>query len=133
MFLSIASTQASDHSLKMGPKLISQVAGTIGAAPGTDSAELPPVFKYLSSSIVRMTSIPPADGALTTLLLAVDPEIKARALSGRYFDVGPLAGKFYYGYSWDATESKMSDAAKDEQLAKALWEWSVKAKESVEA
>ncbi|KAH8654352.1 putative carbonyl reductase [Ilyonectria robusta] len=100
--------------------------GTIGTAPGTDSAALPPMFSYISSSIVRWTSIPPEDGALTTLLLATDPEIKSKALNGRYFDVGPLAGKFYYGYSWDATDSKLSDLAKDEQLAETLWDWSLR-------
>ncbi|KAK5991694.1 Short-chain dehydrogenase/reductase eriB [Cladobotryum mycophilum] len=100
-------------------------SGTIGAAPGTESAVLPPILGFISSSVVRLTSIPPEDGALTTLMLATDPEIKSKSLSGRYFDVGPLAGKFYYGYSWDATDSKMSDLAKDEQLADALWVWSV--------
>ncbi|KAH7000737.1 putative carbonyl reductase [Ilyonectria destructans] len=100
--------------------------GTIGTAPGTESAALPPMFSYISSSIVRWTSIPPEDGALTTLLLATDPEIKSKALNGRYFDVGPLAGKFYYGYSWDATDSKLSDLAKDEQLAETLWNWSLR-------
>jgi retinol dehydrogenase-12 len=79
---------------------------------------------FISSSIVRMTSIAPEDGALTTLLLATDPEIKSKGLSGRYFDVGPLAGKFYYGYSWDATDVKISSLAADEQLAQALWDWS---------
>lgn len=64
-------------------------------------------------------------------MLAVDPEIKEKALSGRYFDVGPLAGKFYYGYSWDATDLKLSDAAKDDQLAEKLWKWSMEVKESV--
>ncbi|KAH6898188.1 putative carbonyl reductase [Thelonectria olida] len=98
--------------------------GTVGTAPGTNSAALPPMIGYVSSSIVRMTSIAPEDGALTTLLLATDPEIKSKGLSGRYFDVGPMAGKFYYGYSWDATDTKMSDLAADEQLAQELWDWS---------
>ncbi|KAF7538208.1 hypothetical protein G7Z17_g12692 [Cylindrodendrum hubeiense] len=93
--------------------------------PGTDSAALPPMIGFISFSIVRWTSIPSEDGALTTLLIATDPEIKSKALSGRYFDVGPLAGKFYYGYSWDATDSKMSDLAKDTELADTLWEWSL--------
>lgn len=113
--------------------LISLRLGTVGAAAGTESAALPPIFKFISSSIVRLTSIPPEDGALTTLLLATDLEIKSKALSGRYFDVGPIAGKFYYGYSWDATDSKMSDLAKNAQLAENLWEWSVRAMESVDA
>lgn len=106
--------------------------GTVGAAPGTESAALPPMLNLLSSSIVRLTSIPPEDGTLTTLLAATDPEIKAKALSGRYFDVGPLAGKFYYGYSWDATDSKMSDLAKDKQLAENLWDWSVSAMQTID-
>jgi hypothetical protein len=78
-----------------------------------------------------MTSIPPEDGARTILLLATDPEIKDKSLSGRYFDVGPLAGKFYYGYSWDATDSKLSDLAKDEELSGRLWDWSVRTQASI--
>ncbi|CAI7664005.1 unnamed protein product [Penicillium pancosmium] len=105
--------------------------GTVGTAPGTDSAALPPMFKFINSSVVRLMSIPPEDGALTTLLLATDPEIKLKSLSGRYFDVGPLAGKFYYGYSWDATDSKLSDVAKDEHLSEMLWNWSVQAEASI--
>lgn len=72
-----------------------------------------------------MTSIPPLTGALTTLVLATDLDIASKNLSGRYFDVGPLAGKFWYGYSWDATESKLSEAAKNEELAERLWAWSM--------
>ena len=106
--------------------------GTVGAAPGTDSAALPPLFKFLNSSIVRLMSIPPEDGALTILLLATDPKIKDKSLSGRYFDVGPLAGKFYYGYSWDATDSKLSDVAKDEHLSETLWNWSLQVEASIE-
>lgn len=108
-------------------------SGTVGAASGTESAALPPIFGFISSSIVSLTSISPEDGALTTLLLATDIEVKSKALSGRYFDVGPIAGKFYYGYSWDATDSKMSDLAKNAQLAEHLWDWSVSAMESVDA
>lgn len=107
-------------------------AGTVGAAPGTDSAALPPLFKFLNSSIVRLMSIPPEDGALTILLLATDPKIKELSLSGRYFDVGPLAGKFYYGYSWDATDSKLSELAKDEELSERLWDWSVRTMASID-
>jgi hypothetical protein len=59
------------------------------------------------------------------LLVATDPEIAARKLSGRYFDVGLLSGKFWYGYSWDATETKLSDVARDEELTERLWEWSM--------
>lgn len=106
--------------------------GTVGAAPGTDSAALPPLFKFLNSSIVRLMSIPPEDGALTILLPATDPEIKDKSLSGRYFDVGPLAGKFYYGYSWDATNSKLSDLAKDEEFSERLWDWSVRTLGSID-
>jgi hypothetical protein len=62
-----------------------------------------------------MTSIPVQDGTRTTLLLATDPEIASRKLSGRYFDVGPLTGKFWYGYSWDTTEAKLSDAARNDK------------------
>jgi retinol dehydrogenase 12 len=72
-----------------------------------------------------MASIPPLAGALTSLLLATDLDIASKNLSGRYFDVGPLAGKFWYGYSWDATESKLSEAAKNEELAGRLWDWSL--------
>lgn len=64
-------------------------------------------------------------------MLATDPEIKSNSLSGRYFDVGPFAGKFYYGYSWDATDSKLTALAKDDDLAERLWNWSVQAKASV--
>ena len=105
--------------------------GTVGAAPGTDSAALPPLFKFLNSSIVRLMSIPPEDGALTILLLATDPKIKDKSLSGRYFDVGPLAGKFYYSYSWDATDS-MSELAKDEVLSERLWDWSLRSMASID-
>lgn len=105
--------------------------GTVGAAPGTDSAVLPPAFKFVNTSLVRLMSISPEDGALTTLLVATDPEIKTKSLSGRYFDVGPLAGKFYYGYTWDATDSKLSDLAKDEHLGEMLWNWSVEAEASI--
>ncbi|KAG2019428.1 hypothetical protein GB937_004973 [Aspergillus fischeri] len=105
--------------------------GTVGAAPGTDSAALPPVFRLVNLSVVRLMSITPEDGALTTLLVATDPDIKSKSLSGRYFDVGPLAGKFYYGYTWDATDSKLSDLAKDEHLGEMLWNWSVEAEASI--
>ncbi|KAF3392114.1 hypothetical protein DPV78_010759 [Talaromyces pinophilus] len=106
--------------------------GTVGTAPGTDSAALPPLFKFLNSSVVRLMSIPPEDGALTILLLATDPKIKDKSLSGRYFDVGPLAGKFYYGYSWDATDSKLSELAKDEELSERLWGWSLRTMASID-
>jgi hypothetical protein len=72
-----------------------------------------------------MTSIPVLDGARTTLLLTTDPEIASRKLSGRYFDVGPLSGKFWYGYIWDATEAKLSEAARNDELGEALWKWSI--------
>ncbi|KAH7007662.1 putative carbonyl reductase [Ilyonectria destructans] len=55
---------------------LTQASSTVGTAPGTDSAALPPMIGFISSSIVRWTSIPPEDGSLTTLLLATDPEIK---------------------------------------------------------
>ncbi|KGO49335.1 hypothetical protein PEX2_052220 [Penicillium expansum] len=105
--------------------------GTVGTAPGSDSAALPPAFKFVNTSLVRLMSISPEDGALTTLLVATDPEIKSKSLSGRYFDVGPLAGKFYYGYTWDATDSKLSDLAKDEHLGEMLWNWSAEAEASI--
>jgi hypothetical protein len=72
-----------------------------------------------------MTSIPVLDGARTTLLLTTDPEIASRKLSGRYFDVGPLSEKFWYAYSWDATEAKLSEAAKNDELRETLWKWSI--------
>ncbi|KAI8401489.1 hypothetical protein FOFC_18358 [Fusarium oxysporum] len=99
--------------------------GTIGTSATTDSAAIPPWIAFLTSSVVRMTSIPGLDGARTTLLLTTDPEIASRKLSGRYFDVGPLSGKFWYGYSWDATEAKLSEAARDDELGEALWKWSI--------
>jgi hypothetical protein len=79
----------------------------------------------ISSGTVRLAGIPVQDGARTPLLLATDPEIKSQRLSGRYFDVGPLSGKFWYGYSWDATDTKLSDAAGNEKLMAALWKWSL--------
>lgn len=130
-FLSIASTRVRGLKQTLDRVLIRSCTGTVGTAPGTDSAALPPMFKFINSSVVRLMSIPPEDGALTTLLLATDPEIKLKSLSGRYFDVGPLAGKFYYGYSWDATDSKLSDVAKDEHLSEMLWNWSVQAEASI--
>ncbi|KAM5527557.1 short-chain dehydrogenase reductase, partial [Fusarium oxysporum f. sp. phaseoli] len=99
--------------------------GTIGTSATTDSAAIPPWIAFLTSSVVRMTSIPVLDGARTTLLLTTDPEIASRKLSGRYFDVGPLSGKFWYGYSWDATEAKLSEAARNDELGEALWKWSI--------
>ncbi|KAH7150694.1 hypothetical protein DER46DRAFT_664655 [Fusarium sp. MPI-SDFR-AT-0072] len=99
--------------------------GTIGTSAATDSAAIPPWIAFLTSSVVRMTSIPVQDGARTTLLLTTDPEIASRKLSGKYFDVGPLAGKFWYGYSWDATEAKLSEAARDDELGETLWKWSI--------
>ncbi|KAH7066471.1 putative carbonyl reductase [Paraphoma chrysanthemicola] len=99
--------------------------GTIGTSTATDSAAIPPWITMLSSLVVRMTSIPVQDGARTMLLVATDPEIAKRKLSGRYFDVGPMSGKFWYGYSWDATETKLSDAARNEELTRRLWEWSM--------
>ncbi|KAF2015996.1 putative carbonyl reductase [Aaosphaeria arxii CBS 175.79] len=99
--------------------------GTIGTSAGTDSAALPPWIAILSSLAVRVTSIPVQDGARTILLLATDQEIATRKLSGRYFDVGPLSGKFWYEYSWDATEAKISDAARNEELMEMLWKWSM--------
>ncbi|KAI7770083.1 hypothetical protein LZL87_013498 [Fusarium oxysporum] len=99
--------------------------GTIGTSATTDSAAIPPWIAFLTSSVVRMTSIPVQDGARTTLLLTTDPEIASRKLSGKYFDVGPLAGKFWYGYSWDATEAKLSEAARDDELGEILWKWSI--------
>ncbi|KAH7130114.1 putative carbonyl reductase [Dendryphion nanum] len=99
--------------------------GTIGTSTATDSAAIPAWIASLSSLAVGVTSIPAQDGARTTLLLATDPEIAIRKLSGRYFDVGPLSGKFWYGYSWDATEAKLSNAAKNEELTEALWKWSM--------
>ncbi|QKD57231.1 uncharacterized protein FOBCDRAFT_139704 [Fusarium oxysporum Fo47] len=99
--------------------------GTIGTSATTDSAAIPPWIAFLTSSAVRMTSIPVLDGARTTLLLTTDPEIASRKLSGRYFDVGPLSGKFWYGYSWDATEAKLSEAARNDELGEVLWKWSI--------
>lgn len=47
--------------------------------------------------------------------------------------MGPLAGKFWYGYSWDATQSKLSKEAQNEQLAVQLWEWSLEMMMEVES
>jgi len=68
-------------------------------------------------------SISPKAGSLTTLLLATEPDIVAKGLKGRYFDVGPAKGKFWYGYSWDA-EERLSALAKDEGLGQRLFAWS---------
>lgn len=73
-----------------------------------------------------MTSISPSDGALTSLMLATDPEIVEKDIKGQYFDVGPLAGKFVYGYSYEA-EGKLSRFARDEGMAERLLEWSEQA------
>lgn len=70
-----------------------------------------------------MTSISSADGALTSIMLATDPKIVEKDIKGKYFDVGPLAGKFVYGYSYEA-EEKLSEFARDEAMGKSLWEWS---------
>ena len=86
---------------------------------------MPPWLAIVASSLVRLVSIPPARGALTSLLLATSPDIPSNVLSGRYFDVGPLAGKLWYGYSWDATEVKLSEEAKNIRLAEKLWDWSL--------
>jgi retinol dehydrogenase-12 len=86
---------------------------------------LPPWIAFFTSSLVRLVSIPPARGALTSLFLATSPDIPSNVLNGRYFDVGPLAGKFWYGYSWDATEVKLSEEAKNTRLAEQLWDWSL--------
>ncbi|KAH7363546.1 putative carbonyl reductase [Plectosphaerella cucumerina] len=99
--------------------------GTVGTSASSDSAAIPPWMAVISSGTVRLTGIPVQDGARTPLLLATDPEIKSQRLSGRYFDVGPLSGKFWYGYSWDATDTKLSDAAGNEKLMATLWKWSL--------
>lgn len=70
-----------------------------------------------------MTSISSAYGALTSIMLATDPEIVEKDIKGKYFDVGPLAGKFVYGYSYEA-EEKLSELARDETMGETLWEWS---------
>jgi retinol dehydrogenase-12 len=98
----------------------------MGPSAGTPSAPLPPWLTTLTAPVVYLTSIPAASGALTSLLLATDPDVVAQGISGRYFDVGPLAGKFWYGYSWDATDSgKLSGWARDEGLGEELWRWSL--------
>lgn len=56
-------------------------------------------------------------------MLATDPEIVEKDIKGRYFDVGPLAGKFVYGYSYEA-EEKLSEFATDEAMGDKLLEWS---------
>jgi hypothetical protein len=100
------------------------ISGTVGVSSSTESAVLPPWLSFISSSIVNLVKIPAASGALNILFLATDPVVVVKGLKGRYFDVGPLAGKFWYGYSWDATE-KLSVVATDVELGKRLWEWSL--------
>ncbi|KAH7359455.1 putative carbonyl reductase [Plectosphaerella cucumerina] len=99
--------------------------GTVGTSVSSDSAAIPPWMALFSSAAVRLTGISVQDGARTTLLLATDAKIKSQRLRGRYFDVGPLSGKFWYGYSWDATDTKLSDAAGNEKLMVTLWKWSL--------
>ncbi|KAH6665434.1 putative carbonyl reductase [Halenospora varia] len=102
--------------------------GTIGSPTfgSSPAPHLPSWIKILSQGIIRMTSISPADGALTSLMLATDPEIAEKEIKGRYFDVGPLAGKFVYGYSYEA-EEKLSGFARDGGMGERLWEWSERA------
>ncbi|KAH7378607.1 hypothetical protein BKA64DRAFT_728264 [Cadophora sp. MPI-SDFR-AT-0126] len=99
--------------------------GTIGSSTfgSTSAPHLPSWIKILSQGIVRMTSISSADGALTSIMLATDPEIVEKDIKGRYFDVGPLAGKFVYGYSYEA-EEKLSGFARNDAMGESLWEWS---------
>lgn len=113
------------QNISRGLCLIYTWSGTIGTSSDTESAALPPWLAFVTSSLVRLVSIPPASGALTSLLLATSPEIPSNNLNGRYFDVGPLAGKLWYGYTWDATEVKLSAEAKNIHLAEQLWDWSL--------
>lgn len=73
-----------------------------------------------------MTSISRENGSLTSLMLATDPQIVSKNVKGRYFDVGPIGGKFMYGYSYDA-EEKLSELAKNNEMGEMLMKWSEKA------
>ncbi|KAH6703188.1 putative carbonyl reductase [Leptodontidium sp. MPI-SDFR-AT-0119] len=102
--------------------------GTIGSATfgSDDSPNLPWWIKTASKTLVSLTSIPAQAGALTSLMLATDPEIVSRDVKGKYFDVGPLGGKFVYGHSFEA-EEKISVLARDRNEAEKLMVWSEEA------
>jgi retinol dehydrogenase 12 len=59
-------------------------------------------------------------------MLAADPKIASENIKRRYFDVGPLAGKFVYGYSYNA-EEKLSGFARDDEMGERLFDWSEEA------
>lgn len=67
-----------------------------------------------------MTSTPAASGFLISVLPVTDSDIPSNDYWWQYFDVELLAGEFWYGYSEDATESKLSPFAGDEEAAAAL-------------
>ncbi|PVH76530.1 putative carbonyl reductase [Cadophora sp. DSE1049] len=102
--------------------------GTIGSATfGSDNSPgIPRWIKVASKTLVSITSISPRAGALTSLMLATDPDIVREGIKGKYFDVGPLGGKFVYGYSFEA-EERLSVLARDEDKGEKLMEWSVEA------
>lgn len=59
-------------------------------------------------------------------MLATDRDIVLKDIKGKYFDVGPLGGKFVYGYSFEA-EDKLSACARDEEMGEMLMAWSEEA------
>lgn len=70
-----------------------------------------------------MTRISSEYGALTSMIIATNLKIVEKDIKGKYFDVSPSAGKFVYGYSYEA-EEKLSGFSGDEAMGKSLWEWS---------
>ena len=67
---------------------------TIDALSGTDSASLPTWLAITTSSMVGLVSIPAAKGALTSLLLATSPEIRAKISMGDISTLALLLGNF---------------------------------------
>ncbi|KAK0130256.1 hypothetical protein ONS96_000779 [Cadophora gregata f. sp. sojae] len=102
--------------------------GTIGSSTfgSDDSPGLPRWVKIASRTLVSITSISPQAGALNSLMLATDPDIVVRDIKGKYFDVGPMGGKFVYGYSFEA-EEKLSELARNEKEGERLMSWSEEA------
>ena len=62
------------------------------------------------NKLASLERITPDDGALTSLYCATSPEIEEKNLRGKYF--------IPYG-----VESSPNDYAKDEELAKKLWQF----------
>lgn len=99
--------------------------GTIGSSTfGSDNSPgIPWWIKIASKALVSITSVSPQAGALTSLMLATDPDIVREGIMGKYFDVGPLGGKFFYGFSFEA-EERLSVLARDDEEGGKLMAWS---------